>query len=453
MLRLVWFLMTATVQPEVNELIRGANLIRIPDQMDVPITPRVRHLIDTACFRRLASVRQLGFVSLVYPGAVHNRFEHSLGVYRSTLLFLRQLMLESRFQDAMDSATLDGIVVASLLHDIAHYPFCHPIEDLGLESIDEHETLAATYLESEPVSSLLRNEWECDSAVVQRLLKKTPTNQAEQIGASLLSGPIDPDKLDYLFRDSLHSGVPYGRNFDAPRLISSLCLNRDATGLAITTKGRTAAELMVFARYVMFSEVYWHHTVRSATAMFQRLFFSLHSDLNMARIYSSTESSFASELQRVSVSEPGWLELYISLFGNERKLYKQWGQFSCHSDSDVFSRLARRPFAWLANCSKILANSLAEQLGETVMECEVLIDAPPVGLEVQFEIDVFDSKREQFMSLGTLSPVVRALAERQFDDFVKQVRIFVHPRIMEKIKAKKLVLAPLLNAAATQLDG
>ena len=75
----------------------------------------------------------------------------------------------------------------------------------------------------------------------------------------MLSGPIDIDKMDYLARDSLHAGVPYGRNFDQQRLIGSLCLNEAGDGLAITDKGKTAAEMMVFARYVMFSEVYWHH--------------------------------------------------------------------------------------------------------------------------------------------------------------------------------------------------
>ncbi len=77
----------------------------------------------------------------------------------------------------------------------------------------------------------------------------------------MLSGPIDIDKMDYLFRDSLHAGVPYGRHFDQQRLLGSLSLNQAGDGLAVTDKGKTAAELMVFARYVMFSEVYWHHGV------------------------------------------------------------------------------------------------------------------------------------------------------------------------------------------------
>ena len=89
--------------------------------------------------------------------------------------------------------------------------------------------------------------------------------------------------MDYLARDSLHAGVPYGRNFDQSRLIGSLCLNEAGDGLAITDKGKTAAEMMVFARYVMFSEVYWHHAVRSATAMLQRAFYLLHGSSTWTR--------------------------------------------------------------------------------------------------------------------------------------------------------------------------
>ena len=92
----------------------------------------------------------------------------------------------------------------------------------------------------------------------------------------MLSGPIDIDKMDYLGRDSLHAGVPYGRHFDQGRLIGSLCLNAPAMGWRLRDKGKTAAEMMVFGRYVMFSEVYWHHGVRSATAMLQRAFYLIH---------------------------------------------------------------------------------------------------------------------------------------------------------------------------------
>src|SRR5207253_10693863 len=114
--------------------------------------------------------------------------------------------------------------------------------------------------------------------------------------ASILSGPFDVDKMDYLGRDSLHAGVPYGRNFDQGRLIGSLCLNSAGDGLAITEKGKTATEMMVFARYVMFSEVYWHHGVRAATAMLQRAFYLLHGMLDLDALFRMTEGPMIAAL-------------------------------------------------------------------------------------------------------------------------------------------------------------
>ncbi len=108
---------------------------------------------------------------------------------------------------------------------------------------------------------------------------------SSRLRRSILSGPIDIDKMDYLVRDSQHCGVPYGRHFDRNRLMNSLIVNEAGDGLAITSKGRTAAEMMVFSRYVMFTEVYWHHAVRSATTMFARAFFELMPRLNLSSLF------------------------------------------------------------------------------------------------------------------------------------------------------------------------
>ena len=132
--------------------------------------------------------------------------------------------------------------------------------------------------------------------------------------SSLLSGPFDVDKVDYLMRDSLHAGVPYGRNFDRGRLIGSLCLNETGDALAITDKGKTAAEMMVFARYVMFSEVYWHHAVRAATAMLQRAVYLLRDAVDFAELQSLTERPMIERLQAAAANGPAG-ELLDGLFG------------------------------------------------------------------------------------------------------------------------------------------
>jgi HD superfamily phosphohydrolase len=244
----------------------------------------------------------------------------------------------------------------------------------------------------------------------------------------MLSGPIDVDKIDYLMRDSLHAGVPYGQHFDRRRLIGSLCLNEAGDGLAITDKGKTAAEMMVFARYVMFSEVYWHHAVRSATAMLQRAFFGLQHALELDRLLEMTERPFIDSLVAAAVDRPE-RELVDGVFGPSRRLYKRLAQYSYFEAPEMYRRLARRPYGELVRAAEAIAGALGEALGQRVAPHEVLVDAPPAELEVDFDIEVYFPKQHVYRRLGDVSPVVRTLAQEQFDDYVKRVRIFVHPRI------------------------
>src|SRR6266436_7592254 len=277
--------------PELARLDSGQGIVRIPDEQDVPFTPRVRALVDTIEFRRLANISQLGLVSRIYPGAMHTRFEHALGVFHNALRYLWQLGKDPRFCATVDCHTAEVLLAASLLHDLGHWPYCHPIEDMGLADLPPHEKFAAEFLAPErELAQVLKSEWRIDPSEVLDVLVPRTNEPRLRLLRSILSGPIDIDKMDYLERDSLHCGVPYGRNFDKNRLIQSLVLNSAGDGLAITSKGKTAAELMVFARYVMFSEVYWHHAVRSATSMFARAFYELYPGLNLKELFGLTEA-------------------------------------------------------------------------------------------------------------------------------------------------------------------
>jgi hypothetical protein len=104
-------------------------------------------------------------------------------------------------------------------------------------------------------------------------------------------------------------------------------------------------------------------------------------------------------------------------------------------DRAMQSKLARRPYAWLAECAENFAMRASTAIGRVVAPHEILIDAPPVELEVQFKIEVFYPKQQQYRQLGEVSPVVQTLARRQFDDYVKQVRLFAHPRVVEDLRS------------------
>jgi HD superfamily phosphohydrolase len=436
--------------PEVAGLDARRGLVRIPPELDVPLTPRVRQLIDTREFRRLSRISQLGLVSLVYPAAIHTRQEHSLGVYRLALLYLKQLSYDERFAEAISARDAEIFLAAALLHDLGHWPFCHPIEDIRLNGVPEHELFANSFLLEGEVADALRDDWGINPREVVALLSEKPRNRRARILASMLSGPIDIDKMDYLSRDSLHAGVPYGRNFDQQRLLGSLCLNEAGDALAITDKGKTAAEMMVFARYVMFSEVYWHHAVRAATAMFQRAFYLLHQELDLDPLFRLPEAAMIEELRDAAADAPA-AELLDGLFGPSRRLYKRLAQYSLFEEPALYQRLARKPYPWLTECAGQFAALASTAIRRVVAPHEVIFDAPPMGLEVQFNVEIFFAKQNRYRPLGDVSPVVKTLAREQFDDYVKRVRLFVHPRVAPRLRRLKN-LADLVAAAVDKTE-
>lgn len=419
--------------PEFANLQQGRGLIRIPMEQDVPFTKRVRAIVDTAEFQRLQHITQLGLAARVYPGATHTRFEHALGVYNNALKYLWQLQRDERFQQIVDGHLAEVLIVSALLHDLGHWPFCHPIEDMSLPGLPPHEEFAAEFLAPHrELAQVLRDEWNIDSEEVLNVLVARTDEPRFRLIRSILSGPIDIDKMDYLDRDSLHAGVPYGRNFDRNRLIQSLVLNQAGDGLAITDKGKTAAELMVFARYVMFSEVYWHHAVRSATCMFATAFFHLHRQFDLHAFFRNTEAEtirMLCDAARGTESE----RLLDGVFGPRRALYKRAREYSFYQAPEIYDRVAGRPFTTLVEVSSVIADELTRRLGETVCSSDLLIDAPPPHREVQFKVDIYFPKENTYRPLQEVSPVVNALANSQFDDYVKRVRLFVHPRLITQL--------------------
>lgn len=418
--------------PEIDGLGSNQGMIRIPPEMDVPITHRVQQLVDTAAFRRLSQISQLGLVSTVYPAANHTRFEHSLGVYRTGLRFLQQLARDPRFSEAISPKQAELFIAASLLHDIGHWPFCHPLEDMRDPRVPRHEALAADAMGGE-VGQILVQDWGIQPNEISSLLNGENASPAHRLLSSLLSGPIDVDKMDYLQRDSLHAGVPYGQNFDRPRLIGSLCVNKSGDGLAITDKGRTAAEMMVFARYVMFSEVYWHHAVRSATAMLQRAFYLLIDAFDMPSLFSHTEASMIQDLQQAGRGTPAQGLLH-GLFGPRRQLYKRLTQYSIFQHREIYEQLARRPYHWLTALAEVFSAELSLATNQVIAPEHILIDAPPVKREVEIDIDVFYANEKQYRKLANVSPVVQTLAKEQFDDYVKRIRIFAAPHLIDQLR-------------------
>ena len=240
----------------------GQEVVRDPLWNNIRLDAEALAVLDTPAFQRLRYVRQLGHAFLVYPGATHTRFEHALGAYHLARRAIAQLAESGA---APDAATARTLRLAALLHDVGHYPFSHALEEAGLPS---HEILAERHLGSGELGVVLS-----DAGVSPAALLPLIQGTSDHPLAGLISGGLDVDKLDYLSRDALMCGVPYGV-IDVERLLASLTVQPTADGrrlLALHEKGLTALESLLFARYQMYRNVYWHHAVRAATVMFKRL--------------------------------------------------------------------------------------------------------------------------------------------------------------------------------------
>ena len=315
-------------------------VIRDPLWNNIRVEPLALQLIDTAAFQRLRHVRQLGLAFLVYPGASHSRFEHALGTYHLARRAL-ELLKERGDLQGVDDLACTELRIAALLHDIGHYPFSHALEEIGAL---HHEEVARPLVEDGPIGAVLRRS--LGDSAPGRILDLIRGRSSGPL-QGLISGSLDLDKIEYLRRDALMCGVPYGE-IDADRLLNSLALiptesrtpivesrspNAESRSpnaesrepraesrrsLGILEKGLSAVESLLFAKYQMYRNVYWHHAVRSATAMYKRL---VSDALDAGALTASELAGFTDEGLLLGLEAKGGHPLLAAL--RERRLYKR----------------------------------------------------------------------------------------------------------------------------------
>ncbi len=417
--------------------------IRVPDRVDVRLTRRVQSVVDHREFQRLRRVRQLGPTHLVYPGAVHSRFEHSLGVYGQVSRFLVSLQRHPVFASSLSEADLLTVLMAGLLHDVGHYPFAHSLEALhrrGQET-PRHERLGADIIR-ERLGAVLSRELKVEPERVARLIEKKPREQPTRIDrllGTLISGAIDADKLDYLERDSVHLGVPYGTSFDAGRLVAALTLNEAEDAIAIAAPGKVSAEQFVFSRYLMFSEAYWHHAVRGASAMVEAALFDHVRRLPTATpvapallglLLTRSDDELLADLRRDAPAGSVSARLLDGLTGDERRLHKRLVTYSrAYAEPEkreAYERLYRLDGAALDRVTDKMARAIAKATGRVVRQGDVLVDTPPHDKDRAESIDVryLGVSGQGSYPLQELSAVVQGV-HADFVQVVKKIRVFV----------------------------
>lgn len=346
-------------------------ILRDPVWNNIRVDELTLNLVDTDVFQRLRYVRQLGWTYLVYPGATHSRFEHALGTHH---LSRRTLALLCEAEDAASISEEEQTIVrsAALLHDVGHYPFSHALEEIGAL---HHEAVARPLITEGSVASLLTARLGKDAPARVFDLIRGHSDSALQ---GLISGSLDLDKIEYLKRDAFMCGVPYGE-IDVDRLTNSLVLVDDPeTGrraIGVREKALSALESLLFAKYQMYRNVYWHHAVRSATAMYKRL---VEDAVHAGVVGVESLARYTDEglMHRLESAWP--TELLVAL--KERRLYKRAAEWpAAELDADKVE--------WMATDRRRVAekeNELAKELG--LAPGELLLDYPAktqmLGLDI-----------------------------------------------------------------------
>jgi len=262
-----------------------------PVHGDIGLSKLETELIDTPTFQRLRGIKQLGFAYTVYPNARHSRFEHSLGVMHIMSRILQSF--RSKDKDAVPDDEFRKLRIAALLHDIGHYPYSHLMEKIDWDSAQKYISKKgqADEEQASPQKEYPKHDRLGEIVVTERkdISEKLTANDIDpkDIGAlikgqrvglvipNLLNASLDVDRLDYLVRDSLNTGLSYGR-VDLNYIVNNLELTGEKEKeVVVRAKAKSSIEHMLMCRYFMFNTVYMHKTVFAFEETIRRIVLAL----------------------------------------------------------------------------------------------------------------------------------------------------------------------------------
>ncbi len=518
------------LEHEVPEL-AGTNRARI--QTDgthpAPFTQRVRLIVNHPVFLRLRMVPQLGLSSLIYPTATHTRFEHSLGVFSYTCEYIKALWYDQNnplFRQWVSASDLRAVLAAALLHDLGHFPLAHDIEAAGRlapeghKDIFDHISLGRRLIESQiqdgdsrTIEAILRDTrdgWgvKCEDvteilAATKRITEDifdTAVPPKAKFLANILSGSLDADKLDYLIRDSHACHLPYGNAIDLDRLFRTLTTSirtrpdpdhpddpkrlQRALEISVYEKGKSAAESIGFARYLMYQAVYSHHTARAIRVML---------DLAASRLFNGNKRRVNETVKRFEkmigvVIDQGDAEApletdtddilkFIAARGDEtsksmvallrgRKIYKriitvhQPGDLGPDQGQSQYARIVEKGRSFMPRFRRALREAFERNRDKTqtsmsplkpgeaatvtsMLETEeaLLLDIPTVKYGSPMELCIIPEleglKRNDDAKMHASDEIARAWRKAYGDLMVStsKIRIYCHPDISDKLTA------------------
>jgi len=411
-------------------------VVRDPLHGDISITGCVADLLETPEVQRLYNIKQLGFAHLVFPGAHHTRFEHSLGASSIAARMSETLGLTDEERNLC--------TCAALLHDIGHGPFSHTLESILLEEfgvdhvdltekliVGEYEivdTKERRFIHAPRVHQILERYHLDDKELVRMIRGKTKKAYRGQ----LLNSTIDVDQVDYLIRDAYYTGVAYGM-IDVQRILQTLMIHQG--NLMIQRKGVSVVENILMARALMYSSVYFHKTVRIAELMLSKALENL-SETEPFEFFRLTDAELMSALRTMN---PYQQEIVTRL--KYRELFKQT-YVASSQDLDKEQIKMVKKFESLPQRrqkERELEDALHIPKGHVILDIprpELLRAEPRI-----YKTDIEVNDRGKVKSLDDFTPIARAIRARVAPDWIVMIVTDETYRDMVVKKAERILFS------------
>lgn len=360
----------------------------------IDLNPLESSLVDTTPFQRLRWIKQLGSANLVYPGANHTRFEHSLGT--------SHLASQMAKQAGVPDDEIELVSIAGLLHDLGHSPYSHLADELHFGK--DHVDVTQDILQNSQITEIFNAEG-IDKKEICNLIK------GNHKYGSLISGDIDADRLDYLIRDSHYTGVKTG--VDTGRLITKMSINDSE--LVINESSLPVVETFLTSRSIMFPTVYFHPFSRGAELMLARATkLAINQDIfSYDEFISYTDHKFLSKLNLAG----GLSKKLVNNFEN-RKIIKR--VISLTKDETEEMGITKSDV-------ENLESSIAEKLD--ISNSEIFMDLPPLKVVSAMKVKII--KEDGSLDYASnMSTIIKNLYEAQFDHW--RCRLYAPSKLSNK---------------------
>ncbi len=412
--------------------------IRDPIWKHIYLSPSMKKVLSHPVVQRLNGLKQLGVAVLVYPGATHTRLNHSLGVFHIAKRIIHTLVNSPELPPYITLKGVKGYLSAALLHDIGHFPHAHSFVGYDFK---EHEQLSGEKVVNTTLSTLLKEEVGCDPLFVQCVIDLDHETTARddrfkeiEFFRHLLSGALDPDKLDYLNRDAYFCGVPYGLQ-DVDFVVSQM--RPCEKGITISPKGVSGVEHLLFSKYLMYKTVYWHKTVSISTALIRKAVrLSLEKNLlDPQTLYELDDASFLEYYYSfkdreitalVEEANAPWeyTTIYEPQFDADNPLHRQ---LEDPKRRDALEDRCRKRLAQEFNSSESLCELFVDVAYKTSFELDIQISEARLGKppldKTQIETHVIPFQEGSIFS----SEIVE-----EFTDSLRKIRFFVRKDLLAK---------------------